>query len=392
MPLLTFVRARLARLSVRQKLTITYAGLFLAAGAILLALNYTFMSQIFPSPPSGATLIKSSSGQYVPPGSLQANQISQGVFVALSTNIRNQLLGQLLLQSSIALGLMVIISALLGWFVAGRVVQPLKQMTATARRLSERTLHERISLEGPDDELKDLANTFDAMLARLDLAFESQRRFVANASHELRTPLALSRAAVEVVLVKPRPTAEQWRDMAERVLMSTERSERLITSLLLLARIENSSPGHEQADLGRIAEGALSDVAAETRRLGIDVTSEITPAPVAGDPELLRRLVGNLVENAVAHNVSGGWIKVESGRRGGESVLKISNSGALLRSEDLHVIFEPFVRLGKARTGSAKGAGLGLAIVASIAQAHKGRVSAERIEGGGLSVTVQLAG
>lgn len=287
---------------------------------------------------------------------------------------------------------MVIISALLGWFVAGRVVQPLQQMTATARRLSERTLHERINLEGPDDELKDLANTFDAMLARLDLAFDSQRRFVANASHELRTPLAISRAAVEVVLDKPRPTAEQWRDMAERVLLSTERSERLITSLLLLARIENSSPGRERGDLGSIAQGALGDVAGETRSLGITVTSEIAPAPVAGDPELLRRLVGNLVENAVGHNTAGSWINVETCQRDGDSTLEISNSGATLRSEDLHLIFEPFVRLGKARTGSARGAGLGLAIVASIAQAHKGHVSAERVEGGGLSVTVQLPG
>jgi signal transduction histidine kinase len=228
------------------------------------------------------------------------------------------------------------------------------------------------------------------MLARLDAAFDAQRRFVSNASHELRTPLAISRAAVEVVLDKPRPTTEQWRDMAERVLLSTERSERLIDSLLLMARIENVSRAHERVDLGQIASDALTDVAGEVGRLGLKVSSDTVNAPVNGDPELLRRLAGNLVENAVRHNVPGGWVKVETSRGANESVLKVSNSGAILRSEDLRLIFEPFVRLGKARTGSSRGAGLGLAIVASIAEAHTGQVSAERIEGGGLAVTVHL--
>jgi signal transduction histidine kinase len=382
----TTIRTRLARLSVRQKLTIIYAAMFLAAGAILLGLNYTLMTQVLPTPNS-QTLIASLGPDTTGPG--LTGQLPAGV-VAYAVNFRDQVLNQLLLQSSIALGVMAIIAGILGWIVAGRVVQPLKHMTATARRLSERTLHERINLEGPDDELKDLANTFDAMLARLDAAFDTQRRFVSNASHELRTPLAISRAAVEVVLDKPRPSTEQWRDMAERVLLSTERSERLIDSLLLMARIENAPRAQERVDLGLIAKDALADIAGEVGRLGLTVTSETATAPVHGDPELLRRLAGNLVENAVRHNVSGGWIKVETNRRENESVLKVSNGGALLRREDLRLIFEPFVRLGKARTGSSRGAGLGLAIVASIAQAHSGRVSAEGIEGGGLAVIVHL--
>jgi signal transduction histidine kinase len=382
----TIIRTRLARLSVRQKLTIIYAAMFLAAGAILLGLNYTLMRQVLPTPNS-QTLIASLGPDTTGPG--PTVQLPAGV-VAYAVNFRDQVLNQLLLQSTIALGVVAIIAGILGWIVAGRVVQPLKQMTATARRLSERTLHERINLEGPDDELKDLANTFDAMLGRLDAAFDTQRRFVSNASHELRTPLAISRAAVEVVLDKPRPSPEQWRDMAERVLLSTERSERLIDSLLLMARIENAPRAQEAIDLSLIAKEALADVAGEVGRLGLTVTSETANAPVHGDPELLRRLAGNLVENAVRHNVSGGWIKVETSSHGNESVLKISNGGALLRSEDLRLIFEPFVRLGKARTGSSRGAGLGLAIVASIAQAHSGRVSAERIESGGLAVIVHL--
>jgi signal transduction histidine kinase len=382
----TIIRTRLARLSVRQKLTIIYAAMFLAAGAILLGLNYTLMTQVLPTPNS-QTLIASLGPDTTGPG--PTVQLPAGV-VAYAVNFRDQVLNQLLLQSTIALGVVAIIAGILGWIVAGRVVQPLKQMTATARRLSERTLHERINLEGPDDELKDLANTFDAMLGRLDAAFDTQRRFVSNASHELRTPLAISRAAVEVVLDKPRPSPEQWRDMAERVLLSTERSERLIDSLLLMARIENAPRAQEAIDLSLIAKEALADVAGEVGRLGLTITSETANAPVHGDPELLRRLAGNLVENAVRHNVSGGWIKVETNRRENESVLKVSNGGAILRSEDLRLIFEPFVRLGKARTGSSRGAGLGLAIVASIAQAHSGRVSAERIDGGGLAVIVHL--
>jgi len=387
LPPLTFLRTRLTRLSVRQKLTITYAAMFLATGAILLGLNYTLMAQVLPSPSS--LLTAGGLGPTLLPGTGQSGHTSPAV-LALTRDIRNQLLNQLLLQSSIALGVMVIISALLGWFVAGRVVQPLKQMTATARRLSERTLHERINLEGPDDELKDLANTFDAMLARLDSAFDGQRRFVANASHELRTPLAISRAAVEVVLDKPRPTAEQWRDMAEHVLNSTERSERLIDSLLLLARIEGAASGREQVDLGLLTKNALSDIAGEAGQLGVNVSAETAAAPVTGDPELLRRLIDNLLENAVRHNVSGGWVRIEASRRGDESILRVTNSGVALRSEDVRRAFEPFVRLGKARTGSAKSTGLGLAIVASIVQAHGGRVSAESIESGGLAVTVQL--
>jgi signal transduction histidine kinase len=373
---------------VRQKLTITYAAMFLAAGAILLGLNYTLMTQVVPAP----SVTKVFAGEVYKETAVRTGQpvdLPPGV-VAYAVNIRDKVLSELLLQSSIALGVMAIISGVLGWFVAGRVVQPLKQMTATAKRLSERTLHERINLEGPDDELKDLAKTFDAMLGRLDAAFDTQRRFVSNASHELRTPLAISRAAVEVVLDKPRPTTEQWRDMAERVLLSTERSERLIDSLLLMARIENVSRAHERVDLGQIAGDALTDVAIEAGRLGLTVSSGTVTAPVYGDPELLRRLAGNLVENAVRHNVPGGWLKVETSQGATECVLKVSNSGAILRSEDLRLIFEPFVRLGKARTGSSRGAGLGLAIVSSIAQAHMGRVVAERIDGGGLSVTVHL--
>jgi signal transduction histidine kinase len=390
------------RLSVRARLTVVYAGLFLVTGAALLGLNYTFLDQFLPRTPSQVTT--STGGQVIVrrdaagntgftmdggtgPGSGPAGTSALEVF---TLDFRNTALHQLLIQSTLALAVMGILAALMGWVIAGRIVRPVKAMTEQARRLSERNLHERIGLTGPQDEMKDLADTFDAMLARLDAAFDSQKTFVANASHELRTPLAITRAAVEVQLQRNRPSESQWRAMADQVLSATERSDRLIGSLLLLARVERGSLARERVELGEL----LDDVAAEimphlaAARLRLSVSTETVS--VDGDVNLLRRLIGNMLENAVRYNVDGGWVTALVGRSGNKAVVTIANSGASISPEVATQLFEPFKRGAASRIKSADGSGLGLSIVATIAVAHGGTVQARPLPGGGLEVIVYL--
>jgi signal transduction histidine kinase len=387
------------RLSVRSRLTVVYAGLFMLTGAGLLVLNFTLLDQYLPRAPSQAAIAHAGisttqdpggSPIVVGPGPDPANgQFFQALQIN-TTDLRDATLRQLLLQSTVALALMGVVAALLGWLIANRVVNPVKTITAQARRLSERNLHERIGLDGPDDEIKDLADTFDAMLARLDSAFDSQKSFVANASHELRTPLAITRAAVEIQMHRKRPTESQWRAMADQVLSATERSDRLIGSLLLLARIERGSLVRETIDLARLLSDAVDEVRPLAKTAGIRLEISVAAASVEGDPDLLRRLIGNLLENAVRHNVEGGWVTAGVTRDEGQAVISVANSGPVLSPQMATEIFQPFKRGAGTRTGSAQGSGLGLSIVATIAAAHKGRVHARPLADGGLEVSVTL--
>jgi signal transduction histidine kinase len=389
---------------VRLRLTLLYGGLFLAAGAALLAVNYALVRSRFTLPfhvevaPPGSQLPADlGPGQGV---RLLITQVGRGDVIAGAGSpaalevVRQKLqaaaLSQLLTQSGIALGLMALASVGLGWLVAGRVLRPLQAITATARRLEGSTLHERINLQGPEDELKELADTFDQMLARLDTAFETQRRFVANASHELRTPLAIARTEVDVALADPDAGPAELRAMAERVREASERSERLIEGLLTLARSERQLRAREPVDLSLAAADALSVARPEAERLGLRVRSVLGGAPVAGDRALLERLVANLVENAVRHNVAGGWLEVDTGLAGGRAVARVANGGRAVPPDQVAGLFEPFRRLGGDRTGSDRGAGLGLSIVRSVAAAHGGGASARALPGGGLEVTVEV--
>ncbi|MEN3361907.1 MAG: hypothetical protein V7637_5889, partial [Mycobacteriales bacterium] len=270
----------------------------------------------------------------------------------------------------------------------------------TARRLSTETLDERIALDGPDDEIKELADTFDDMLARLDAAFDSQRRFVANASHELRTPLAVIRTEVDVTLADADASVADLRAMAEIVRDASGRADRLVDALLVLARSEAQAriglELHEPVDLAAVVERAVEGVAAVVGRRCLAVTVEATPATTAGDPELLDRLVGNLVENAVRHNVDGGWVNVRTetdpAPAGHPAVLlAVRNSGPVVMAEAVDGLFEPFRRGGRARTATpSRGAGLGLSIVRAVTAAHGGEVTAQPGTTGGLEVTVRL--
>jgi signal transduction histidine kinase len=396
------VSALLRGTSVRLRLTLLYGGLFLVAGAGLLAVNYILVRSQFRlpfgvriegQPAQLPDLVRDGPGVLIvraPDGDrFIASAPSPGAVEAVRRELEAAALNQLLTQSGIALALMALVSVGLGWLVAGRVLRPLKAITATARRLEGNTLHERINLQGPQ-ELKELADTFDQMLGRLDAAFETQRRFVANASHELRTPLAIARTEVDVALADPDASPAELRAMARRVLEAGERSERLIEGLLTLARSERQLQASQPLDLSMAAADALSVAAPEVERLGLRISSVLGAAPVAGDRALLERLVGNLVENAVRHNQPGGWLEVDTGRTGELAVVRVANGGPRIASDQVAALFEPFRRLNGDRTGSSGGAGLGLSIVRSVASAHGGRAEARALEGGGLEVTVEL--
>jgi len=403
----------LPSVSVRLKLTLLYGGLFLLAGAGLLAVNYALVSSqlelpfgvrienrraSLPDPIGrgpGLLIVRAEAGEggdtfIASAPSPEAVQAVRQEAEAVRRELQMATLQQLLAQSGVALALMALVSVGLGWLVAGQILRPLSAITATARRLEGSTLHERINLRGPKDELKELADTFDQMLGRLDAAFETQRRFVANASHELRTPLAIARTEVDVALANPATGPDELRAMAGRVLEANQRSERLIEGLLTLARSERQLRAAEPADLAVAAADALELAAPEIERLGLRVSRVLGAAPVAGDRALLERLVANLVENAVRHNQPGGRVEVDTGRAGPLSVVRVANTGPAIPPGQVATLFEPFRRLEPDRTGSDRGAGLGLSIVRSVATAHGGTATARALPDGGLEMTVTL--
>jgi signal transduction histidine kinase len=290
----------------------------------------------------------------------------------------------------VAFLLVVAATALLAWVLTGQVLRPLHEVTATARRLSVESLDERLRLPGPRDEVAELADTFDAMLDRLQAAFDAQRRFVANASHELRTPLAVVRTEVDVTLADPAADHAELRRMAVVVREATLRAQQLVDGLLVLARTEGSAlRAQEPVDLAALVGTALRVVEPDSRTRGLRVSVQTVSAPTIGDPALLERVVGNLVENAVRHNVAGGWVRVCAGLAGQQAMLQVSSSGEVVATETVDALFEPFHRGGVART-SRDGAGLGLSIVRAVVTAHGGTVHADPVPAGGLTVTVHL--
>lgn len=302
----------------------------------------------------------------------------------------------LLTQGGIVLLVVGGTAAVFGWMVAGRVLAPLLRVTETARRIAAapaagRGLHERIALKGPDDEVKDLADTFDTMVERLDRSFDGQRRFVANASHELRTPLTLGRALVEVAMHR-RSASDDVKQLGENLLEINSRHERLISGLLLLADSENEITDRLPVDLADIVTHVVSQIGPEAQRAGISVQETAEEALTTGDALLLERLVHNLVENGIRHNAAGGGSLqiISRTRADGIAEIEVSNTGPTVPPYDIPSLFEPFRRLGKDRLVSSKGAGLGLSIVRAVARAHGGTVEASPRAGGGLVVTATL--
>lgn len=363
----------MARRTVRLRLTALYCALFVGSGAALLAITYLLVANL-------PVLVEHHT---VRPG--------RGSLPALpdlaesAARQRDADLRHLLTRSAVALAIMAVLSVGLGWLMTGRVLRPVRTITAAVRRISATNLHRRLALTGPPDELRALADTFDDLLARLERSFAAQRQFVANASHELRTPLTLQRAHLEAVLSDPAPTEAGWRTACERALAAQAEQERLLAALLTLARSEGGVDRWQPCDLAESARAALAGLDAELR-----VTAVLEPAPVGGDPRLLDRLVGNLVENAVVHNVAGGRLDVRTGTVAGQAVLSVGNTGPAVPAAEVSRLVRPFQRLGADRTGRGpdRGLGLGLSIVDAVATAHQARLAVVPRAGGGLAVTV----
>jgi signal transduction histidine kinase len=384
---------RRPRPTVRARLTLLYIGLFALCGAIVVAVSYILVAQL--GAPGLAQRPSSRSG--VPAGigalcrseqpSAHPNKLLMGqcIFQLLGAqNQRNLTLSHLLQYSLITLAVVIVLAAILGWIAAGRALHPVHLITAAARAASDQNLSARVALRGPRDELRELAETFDEMLARLQAAFESQQRFIANASHELRTPLAVMRATVDVVLGNPESTPSDLRNMAADIRVAVDHAERLIGSLLMLARNERGLTVHEDVDLATVTEDALDTADAGNRQ----VHASLEPAVISGDPVLAKRLIANLLDNAVRYNTADGDIWINTRTTPDSSQLTVANTGPVISPADAERIFQPFQRLNN-RT-SHDGSGLGLTIVASIATIHGGTAAAQPRNDGGLSVTVTI--
>ena len=297
---------------------------------------------------------------------------------------------QLLVNSGIALAIVALLAILAGWLVAGRMLRPIRTITRTAQRISSTNLHERLALDGPNDEFKELGDTLDGLFTRLEAAFEAQRHFVANASHELRTPLTAERALLQVALDDPDTTTAAWRSTAEQVLASNADHARLIEALLALASSQSELNGHDPVDLAITVTATLADLRPEIDRLGIHVEKATTPAPLAGDTLLVQRLVANLLANAVRHNTVGGRVEVVTAVKEGQAWLSVTNTGPLIPASEVERLFQPFQRLDPRRTHHKNRHGLGLSIVEAIANAHHAQLTAQARPNGGLTVEVSF--
>jgi signal transduction histidine kinase len=377
------------RPTVRARLTLLYTGLFAVCGAIVVAVSYTLVAELqiqgqgHPPPPSFAAQCRSEEQSAHPDGRVLAKCATY--FQQQGANGQRDLTLSHLLQYSLAtVAAVIAIAAILGWIFSGRALRPVHLITAAARAASERDLSTRVSPTGPRDELRELAETFDEMLGRLQAAFESQQRFIANASHELRTPLAVMRATVDVVLGNPGSTPGDLRGMAADIRAEVDHAEHLIGALLLLARNERGLTVHEEVDLATVAEDVLDTAGLGDRR----VHATLEPAVISGDPVLAEHLIANLVDNAVRYNTAAGDIWISTRTAADASQLTVANTGPVVSPADVDRIFQPFQRLNN-RT-SHDGFGLGLAIVASIAAIHGGTATARARDDGGLSVTVTI--
>jgi signal transduction histidine kinase len=297
---------------------------------------------------------------------------------------------QLLVDSGIALAVVAALALLAGWLVAGRMLRPIRTITRTAQRISSTSLHERLALDGPQDELKELGDTLDELFGRLDAAFDAQRQFVANASHELRAPLARQRALIQVALADPQASLSSLRAAHERVLASEQHLEQMIDGLLALTRGQTGLERSEHLDLAALVSEAMLVREPQLTGRELDVRTTLATAPAEGDPRLLERLIANLIDNAVGHNSAGGQVEIATGTRDQRAFISIANSGPAVPPGEVQRLFEPFQRLGDARTGHNGGHGLGLSIVQAIANAHGAELGVHARPEGGLGIKVSF--
>jgi signal transduction histidine kinase len=396
---------RAPRRTVRLRLTILYATLFLLSGAGLLSVTYLLVLQAteevaIGKAPNGIgfvvgkgahakapTVVTSKGGQELKLSPRQQRQ-QAARFRQVAVSQRDAALHQLLMKSGVALALMAAVSVLLGWYFAGRVLRPLRTITERAREISATNLHERVALAGPKDELTQLADTFDDLLGRLELSFTAQRQFVANAAHELRTPLTRAQTLAEVALADQGATVDSLRASHGRVLAAGRQQERLIEALLTLARSERGLDEREPFDLATIVASVLDNRQPQAEERGLYVHATLERAETLGDPPLAERLVANLVDNAIRYNQTHGHVDVTTTARAGQAVLSVANSGPPIPAEEVERLFRPFQRLGAERTDKSDGLGLGLSIVHAIATAHQATLTARAQPTGGLEIEV----
>jgi signal transduction histidine kinase len=386
-----------SHLSARSRLTLLYTMLFAVGGTALVLITYLLVAHALHSTTSttatpqvedaiakcvaaaqsaGSDSIARAASKC---GDLYANGVQAGAAAQRSATLTH-----LVMYSLIGLVGVTVLAAAAGWIVAGRILRPVRRLTAAARAASEQNLSQRIALQGPRDELRELADTFDTMLERLDRAFTSQRQFIANASHELRTPLTVMRTAMDVVLAKPEPTCDELVSMTAEVRQAVDRAERLIDALLVLARNEQARALVDPLDLATVAEDALEGRIAD----GVTTITRLDEAPVTGDAVLLERLVTNLIDNAERYNVEGGTVEISTTAHDDTSVLRVINTGAPVPADSVEHLFLPFTRLDDRIRHD--GFGLGLTLVSSIAAVHGGTVAAAAVPTGGLDISVRL--
>jgi len=377
-------RMRLPRRTARLRLTVLYGGaVFLACGATVLAFTYVLYSLLGERSLPVQSLYKN--GKLI--GSSTIQSAKAGVSVAGLGEVTFDR-EQLLITSGIALAVIAVAAVAIGWFIAGRVLRPLSTITAAARRISASSLHERLGLRGPDDELKELADTLDSLLARLEASFESQRRFAANASHELRTPLTRERTLLQVTRADPAASTDTWQAVSQELLAANAEQEHLIEALLTLASAEGGTGERQPADLAAITTAALAAARPEIFRNDLNVHADIQPAGLNGDPLLVQQLAVNLIENAIRHNIPGGVIQVSTKSIDGGAVLSVTNSGPLIPATEVSRLYQPFQRFGPRLARRDGGHGLGLSIVRAIATAHAATISVRPRPGGGLAIDV----
>jgi signal transduction histidine kinase len=391
--------SQISGMRVRLRLTLLYGVLFLLSGAVLLTITYLLvahggtnvaMSRRSTSP-SGEQSMSIFLGEN-PPGNVRLPEAEQRVAKAIQAQAVQQhaeIMHRLLVQSCVALAIMAVVATVLGWLVAGRVLRPLQTMTHSIQHISARNVHERLAVTGPRDELKNLADTIDGLLGRLDAALDSHKRFVANAAHELRTPLTLEHALLEEAVIDPDATADSFRAQFEQLMVVSEQQARLLESLLVLATSERGLDGPddlESVDLSGLTGDVLRAAEPEARRQDLAVAAEVRPARVTGAPALVECLVANLVDNAMSYNVPDGRVEVATGTEGARSFLSVTNTGPPVPPEMVDRLLSPFQRLD--RTADDGHHGLGLSIVQSIAVAHSADLTVRARPGGGLAIKV----
>jgi signal transduction histidine kinase len=390
--------SKISGMRVRLRLTLLYGVLFLLSGAVLLAITYLLVAHSTPNvamsthstTPSGGQSTSIFLGGTLPAGA-QLSEADRRIAEAFQAQARQQqaeMMNQLLVKSGVALAVMSVISTVLGWLVAGRVLRPLRAMTNTIQLISARNVHERLAVTGPRDELKNLADTVDGLLGRLEAALGSHKRFVANAAHELRTPLTLEHALLEEAVLDPAATADSYRVQFEELMVVSEQQARLLESLLVLATSERGLDRLECVDLAGLAGDVLRAAEPKARQQDLAVAAEVRPARVTGDAALVERLVANLVDNAMSYNVPEGRVEVATGTEDARSFLSVTNTGPPVPPEMVDLLLNPFQRLD--RTADDGHHGLGLSIVQSIAAAHSADLTVRARPEGGLAISVHF--